>query len=115
MILENFIKALFLTEIIEASTAYLLGYRGKKFYIVLMLINVLTNPLLNFILIVLYYFHIESFIITPVLEAFVVIGEWKLYEYALGKCERSYLILSLITNLSSYLIGLALGGRLFNI
>lgn len=111
MILENFIKVLFLTEIIEACTAYLLGYRGKRFYIVLILINILTNPLLNFILIVLYYFHIESFIITPILEVFVVIGEWKLFEYALGKSKRSYLLLSIIINLSSYLIG----GRLLNI
>lgn len=106
MILENFIRALILTEIIEAIAAFLLGYRGKRFYIVLMLINVLTNPLLNFILIVLYYFHIESLIITPVLEVFVVIGEWKLFEYALGKQEKSYLFLSIIINLSSYLIGL---------
>lgn len=113
MIFMNFISALVMTEIIETGTAYLLGYRGKRFYIVLILINILTNPLLNFILTVLYYFHIESFIITPVLEAFVVIGEWKLFEYALGKGERSYLLLSLIINLASYLIGL--GGRLLNI
>ena len=109
------LEALVLTEIIEALAAFLSGYRDKKFFIVLILINIITNPLLNCILMILYYFHIESFIITPVLEAFVVIGEWKLYEYALGKCERSYLILSLIANLSSYLIGLGLGGRLFNI
>lgn len=107
------LETLALTEIIEALAAFLSGYRDKKFFIVLILINIITNPLLNCILTILYYFHIETFIITPVLETFVVLGEWKLFEYALGKGERSYLLLSLIINLASYLIGL--GGRLLNI
>lgn len=106
MIALNFITALVLTEVIEISVAFLLGYRGKKFYAVLILINIITNPLLNCILMILYYFNINSIIITPVLEVLVIIAEWRFFKYVLGRNEKSYLFLSVLINLSSYIIGL---------
>ena len=108
MMVLNLIEALVLTEVIEVIVAFLLGYRGKKFYTALLLINLITNPTLNCTVMILYYFHILYFFIVPTLEVLVVICEWRLFEYALGKGKKSYLVLSLIINLSSYLIGLLL-------
>ncbi|HEY5561670.1 MAG TPA: hypothetical protein VIK72_07935 [Clostridiaceae bacterium] len=105
MIALYFIKALVSTEVIEIIVAFLLGYRGKKFYTILILINIITNPMLNCIVLVLYYFSIDEFFIVPVLELLVVIVEWRLFIYALKKNEKSYLLLCIIINLSSYLIG----------
>lgn len=108
MIAINFIKALVLTEAVEAMAAFLMGYRDKKFYTVLIIINIITNPMLNCILMILFYFNIKSLIITLVLEVLVVIVEWRLFVYALNKHDKSYLLLSIIINLSSYIAGLFL-------
>lgn len=108
MIVLYFLRALILTEVVEVIAAFLLGYRGKKFLITLLLINIITNPLINCIVMILYYYKLNNFIIVLALEVLVVIGEWRLFEYALGKGKRSYLFLSIIINLSSYLIGLFL-------
>jgi len=108
MIAFNLFEALIITEIVEVIAAFLLGYREKRFFKALILINIITNPVLNCILIILYNVGIHNFIITPILEAVVVICEWKLFKFVLGNSERSLLFLSLIINLSSYTAGLLL-------
>lgn len=105
MILFGFVRTLVITEIIEIIIAFFLGWRGKRFYTALILINVITNPILNCILMILNSFNINNLVYAPILEFLVVIVEWKLFEYALGKCQNKYFSLSLTINLSSYLLG----------
>lgn len=108
MLIINLLEALILTEIVEAITAYLLGFRGERFFKVLILINIITNPLLNITLNVLNNIGIYNFVILIFLEVLVVLCEWRLFKFALGNSEKSFLILSIIINLSSYFAGLLL-------
>jgi hypothetical protein len=106
MMALNFIIALILTEATEVTMAFIFGYRDKRVYIALLIINIITNPLLNCILMILYYFEIHSFIVVPVLESLVILWEWKLFKYTLENCKKPFLVLSIIINLSSYIAGL---------
>lgn len=108
MILVNFLLALLITEVVEATIAYLMGYRDKYFFAILILINILTNPLLNYILIVLNYFNIlgsHGFIVI-ILEILVVLVEFRIFIYAMPINKKALFLLSLAINTSSYLTGL---------
>jgi hypothetical protein len=112
MILINLISALLLTEAVEFTAAFLMGCRGKEFYKILGLINIVTNPLLNYIIQVLFFFNLLKyrFPIVILLEMIVVIVEWRLFVYALPKGKRSYLLLSAVINASSFLVGFLIFG-----
>lgn len=103
--MTNLIIALALTELIEAITAYIMGNRGKRFYLTLFLANLITNPSINFIICLLYYFKVLYFPIIIFLEILVVIVEWRIYKYIFPK-KKSLLLASIITNLLSYIFGL---------
>lgn len=61
VILQNLFLSWLLTVLIESITAYVLGIRGKKNYILLFLVNTATNPA-----VVLLYLFLYSF--TPLSE-----------------------------------------------
>ena len=108
MILVNFLLALLITEVVEVAVAYLMGYRGKYFFTILILINILTNPLLNYILTVLNYFNIlgsHGFVII-ILEILVILAEFRIFVYAIPVNKNVLFLLSLAINTSSYLTGL---------
>ena len=108
MILVNFLWALLITEVVEVTVAYLMGYRGKYFFTILILINILTNPLLNYILTVLMYFNVldsHGFVII-ILEILVVLTEYRIFIYAIPVNKKALFSLSLAINTSSYLTGL---------
>jgi len=100
------------TIIIEAVIAYLMNYRYKFSQYRIALINLITNisaNLINLIFIKLSdfswsWFNYILFII--VLEVFVIIAEWKLFKRWLKIDNKAAIKLSLILNISSYLIGL---------
>lgn len=104
----KFLLALMLTIIIESMTAYMLGYKGKLFYLTLSLINIITNPSINLILMLVYQINNYTAYITSqfLLEILVVIVEWWLLKYTFPKEKRSLLFLSIIMNSASYLFGL---------
>lgn len=108
MLCINLLEALLLTEAVETITALLLGYRGKKFFKVLILINIITNPALNIILNIMYNIGIYNYAVLTLLEVMVVFGEWRLFKFALGSSKKSFLSLSIIINLSSYIAGVLL-------
>jgi hypothetical protein len=108
MILFNFLKALLLTEVFEAMVAFILGYREKRFYTALILVNIITNPSINCAIMLLYNLKLYNTFTIPMLEIFVVISEWKLLNYALGKNKKSYLNTAIIINFCSYLFGVLL-------
>ncbi len=97
----RYIIPLFLTLFIELSVVYLLGLRGKKLFILLFIVNILTNPLLNFIV----YMYPFSFIEILFLELLVVIIEGTFLKYTY-KEKLPYYRIAFVMNASSFLIGL---------
>jgi hypothetical protein len=107
MTISSFLAPLLLTIAVECLIAVIFGYRGRNFFIVLILANVITNPLLNYVVSVvsLLWTGGSRYIIIP-LEAAAVYAEWKLLCYAFPEEQRSFLKLSVLMNAASYLTGL---------
>jgi len=101
-------EALILTLVIEVSVAWLFGLRTKKEFWTVILINVITNPLLNYLITVNGYFHLVSqtnaFILC--LEVVIVLVEWRLLVWVLRQSVKKMLVLSVVMNAASYLAGL---------
>ncbi len=113
MIIISFLTALILTILIEETVIFLLGYRNKNTFLVVSLVNVITNPIANFIVMANNIFNIikPDISLVIILEVLIVYIEWKILEYALPNQEKqSYLILSIIMNLASFLTGIILFG-----
>lgn len=97
--------SLLLTIVIELIVGMILGARNCQLIIILA-VNLLTNPTVNVIYHILcYYTDIHSVIITAALEISAVTVEWHIYRQ--NGVERSFR-LSLILNASSYFIGVLL-------
>ena len=100
------VTALALTVVIEAALAFLLGVRTGRDQLIVLLANVITNPLLNAIL------TIVSFYISPAvyywflvpLEIAVVFAEGRIYKNTLTLKMNRYLF-SFLLNLGSFFIG----------
>ena len=104
--LNALLKALLLTLLIEIPVCLLMGMRKKELLIVL-LVNVMTNPAVN----VLYllgtaYTPLPAFVIVAVLEVSAVIAEWIVYRL-LTDVKRPFLV-SLVANTVSCGTGLLL-------
>ena len=92
----------------------LLGYRKKDLLNVL-LVNVLTNPIVSSVPVYFnYYYGLRSRnIILLILEILTFIVEGFIYVKVLQRRKINGFILSLILNLSSYLIGLLISPIIF--
>lgn len=103
----NYIYALIFTIIIELSVIYLLGFREKLLFCPLIIINILTNPLLNFIVNRLNETYIDfNFLHIILLEILVVIIEWLLLKLVIKSKKLPLFKISFIINATSFLIGL---------
>ena len=94
------------TIIIEISIVLILKYRGKDLLNVL-LVNILTNPILNSSLVAINYYYGVNVrnVSLYILEIIVVIVEGCIYnKYLINRKINGYL-LSIILNVSSYVIG----------
>jgi hypothetical protein len=82
--------------------------RSKRELWTVVLINVITNPLLNYLIAVNGYFHLisQTTILILCLEVAVVLVEWRLLVWVLGQNSRKMLLLSFVMNACSYLAGL---------
>lgn len=123
------LKHLLVTEIVELAIAYLIGIREKNNLIIILIINVITNITLNLLLIfvvsrqVLYLsgntgidIFIWYYIIVVALEIIIIFVEAFVY-YKMIKLSINcifyktkdrfalYLLISLILNVSSILVG----------
>ena len=114
MIINNLpyimIRSLVLTIIIEVFVALILKVRNKKDLINITLANIVTNPLVVSIPV---YFNIkygvlERNIVLCILEIGTVFIEGLIYMKVLDYKRINPFVLSLILNLSSYLIGEAI-------
>lgn len=94
--------SLLLTVIIELTAGIILGVRDRQLVIILA-VNLLTNPAVNVIYQALcYYTDIHSVIITASLEFMAVIVEWLIYKH--NGFERPFRR-SLLINAISFFTG----------
>ncbi len=101
-------EALLLTIAIEVATVWLLGLRSKPQLLTVVLINVITNPALNFIVLLNSFLGWidQNTVLIIFLEVAVVVIEWKLLVYALRLKSGTMFLLSLVINTASSLAGL---------
>lgn len=101
------LRSLFITLMIEIILAVFLGYRHKDLVNVF-LVNLLTNPILNCIVVAVnYYYGLRCRNITLiVLEIIAVIIEGDIYQKYLIKRKINGYVLSIILNLASFLLGM---------
>jgi hypothetical protein len=116
---NNILTALLYTEIIEVVVGFLLGFRDKKSILAIVFINLITNPILNYILWLNNYYsflRINTKVII-LFEIIIVFIEWRLLLFALRRNSGKLLILSILMNLCSFLLGSAiqvLGGTIID-
>jgi hypothetical protein len=118
----NYLLALLLTWAVELPVAFLAGYKSKiflsssegrrvtstssKFLLSLFLINLITNPLANWFFNLSNHLTIDLYISILLIEAAVVLAEWKLLEYVLKRRDYMLLALSFMINAVSFFAGL---------
>lgn len=107
LLIYSLLSALVLTVLIELIIAFLLGYRTKSEIIAIICVNLITNPVLNYLLLLNYHFSIikAEELLVLFLELSVVLVEWRLLVYALQQKSWQLFLLSLVMNSCSYLIG----------
>lgn len=98
---------LILTIVIELFVLFILGFRDKKLYLAVTVINVVTNPILN---IILFQTHslLESFgyFYVIFLEILVVLCEYLMLKYTFKDSKIPFFKLSFVLNASSFLLGI---------
>ena len=101
------IKCLSITIVIEIIVSLLLKIRDKKDILNIVLVNIVTNPLVVAIPVYvnITYGLLERHIVILILEIFAVLYEGFIYKKYLHLKKINPFIISLILNLSSYLIG----------
>ncbi len=94
------------TLVIELLFAIILRYKGKDLINVI-LVNILTNPLLNSSIVAInYYYGLKARNISLyIFEILVVIVEGFIYHKTLQNRKINGFLLSIILNIASYVIG----------
>ena len=113
MPVENIIKILMfllyplLLTAAVACSIILLIYRRVKYAYYVLLLNVLTNPLLNFVMLIYFTYrgYTGYYALLYVLETAVVLIEGLLFGRMAEKKAWEALVISLVLNASSYLFG----------
>jgi hypothetical protein len=100
--------ALLLTIVIEEAVAVFFFGATKIGYVLVLLANVATNPVVNVVYQCLnIYFRIPPYgIVIIALELAVVWAEYRLISYGLNSRSKRWLFLSLAANSASYAAGL---------
>ena len=114
---EILLRCLLLTIIIELSVALIIGIRDKKDLINVILVNILTNPIVTSIpvLINLHFGILARNIVLYTLEIITFLVEGIIYFKTLKYKKINPFLVSLILNLSSYLTGELINDHLVTI
>lgn len=101
------IRCLLLTVAIEVFVGFLLKIKKRKDIITIIIVNVITNPIVVLVPLFIYYrFGHDYYLITLfLLEILTVIFEGFIYKIKLNYKRLNPFYISLLLNLSSYLIG----------
>jgi len=111
MLLNRFYEPLFTclitTIVVEVIIAYLLKVKDKKDYLNIILVNIITNPLVVLFPYIIYLYHgiTARYISLAIFELFAFLSEGFIYYKVLKYKRINSYVLSLILNLSSYIIG----------
>ena len=108
------LRSLLITIFVEIIVAIILRYRKKDLLNVL-LVNILTNPLLNSLVVYInvYYGLMARNISLLILEILVVIIEGMIYQKYLDSRKINGYVLSLILNASSYIVGMIINNFIY--
>ena len=90
-----------LTLLLESIFGLIWGVKGKRDWFLLLLVNVVTNP----IVVTLHYCVSSFWAVTVALEVFAVAAEWLAYR-RWGKSTYPAFLFSLCANCFSYFSGL---------
>ena len=104
----SLIISLLLTILIELSISTFLGIKTRNDIRIVILVNICTNPIVVYIANILKLLNNNLLYILTVilLEIIVVFVEFRLYNKYLKNYKKSKFILSLVNNISSYMIGI---------
>jgi hypothetical protein len=107
--LGRYLLTLLLTLAIEGGVAYLLGLRKGQAMLAVVMINVITHPVLTYLVLLLGYLGIDVTLVrVAILEILVVVAEWQLLVYVFGNPRGRLFITSLLANAASFLVGVLL-------
>lgn len=108
-----YLKALVLTLLVENGVALLVHHRiplarsRAQLVLTVVLINLMTHPLLNYLLWLNAWMQWMGFVpMLAILEVLVVIVEWRLLLFALGGSTRTLFATSAAMNSASFLGGI---------
>lgn len=106
---------LLLTIAVEAGIAYICGIKQRKEQRMLLLCNLLTNPLLNLALYAKQYFSGIPFPFYALLlfELLIVFAESFLLHFLCGAKNRRFLPVSFLCNAASFGVGLLFSACFF--
>ena len=107
VVLGAMLTALVCTLLLETGMAAALGVRGKGDLGILLLANMLTNPIVSVLptAAAFYLGHKALVPVTAVSEVGAVLAEWMVYKKLLSFKRIHPLFLSFILNLGSYVAG----------
>jgi hypothetical protein len=93
--------------VIELGVALFFGFRKKIEIIAIIFVNLLTNPILNYLLLVNNHFSFfkTDLLIILFLEFVVILVEWKLLLYIIQNKSSKIFKLSFVMNFCSYIVG----------
>ena len=100
-------RCLVLTIIIEVIVGLVLGIKNKNDIIKIVIVNVITNPIVVFVPIVIYYYLGHNFYVISLLtlEVITVLFEGYIYKVKFDYKRLNPFYISLLLNLSSYFVG----------
>ncbi len=107
MLINNLVEPLLLAITVELSVALLIGFNSRKQLLAVILVNLITNPLLNYILVInrLFFSVTINFFVIGFLEIIVVVVEWLILWWAFKENPRKLFLLACVMNFASYVVG----------
>jgi hypothetical protein len=107
-LLYTVFTALLATVLLEGLMMLML-FRNWRYFYYILLCNLLTNPAINIILYVVYYFFPSAYYSALIsLEIIVVLIEARILKLLCGFTVKKSLLVSFVLNAFSYFVGLLL-------
>ena len=111
--IKSLVISLFLTLIIEMITSTWVGIKQSYDMTVVILANIITNPVVVFVTNCTRHFinsNVIYYIVIGIMEILAVIVEYLVFKRYLKYCKKSPMLISLFNNIISFSIGLLLFG-----
>ena len=106
-ILLSLVVSLVLTWVLESLAYLFVPKKSLSDYLVLLLVNLVTNPVVVLISVCTDFSGAADVVLTAVLEVSAVLVEWQLYKHCAERIEKPFLF-AVFANVFSYFTGLIL-------